>query len=195
MKVKIKKAPDNHWYSGMIGEEFSVLHINEDEGFDALFKVKEGWIYADDCDVIYEIWDSVSYDKHCIPLAPSDPKLVWWLNTSTPEYMWMAVEKSMMKDGDTPSIVDYESMAASYPRTPEESFMPDKHYNNDNGSLYLFAENHNLNAWEFEIIKRIVRCRKKGEWITDLKKTIRVIELYLKEQGSLYENQIEKPNN
>ena len=73
--------------------------------------------------------------------------------------------------------------------------MKDQHYNNTNGSLYLFAEQHELNAYEFEVIKRIVRCRKKGEWITDLEKTIRVIELYLNEQGNLYENQIEKLNN
>lgn len=72
--------------------------------------------------------------------------------------------------------------------------MKDIHYNNTNGSLYLFASQHELNAYEFEVIKRIVRCRKKGEWITDLEKTIRVIELYLKEQGNLYENQIEKIN-
>lgn len=70
--------------------------------------------------------------------------------------------------------------------------MKDIHYNNENGSLYLFANQHELNAYEFEVIKRIVRCRKKGEWITDLEKTIRVIELYLKEQGDLYENQREK---
>lgn len=73
--------------------------------------------------------------------------------------------------------------------------MKDIHYDNTNGSLYLFANQHELNAYEFEVIKRIVRCRKKGEWITDLEKTIRVIELYLKEQGNLYENQIEKINN
>jgi hypothetical protein len=73
--------------------------------------------------------------------------------------------------------------------------MKDLHYDNTNGSLYLFASQHELNAYEFEVIKRIVRCRKKGEWITDLEKTIRVIELYLKEQGNLYENQKEKLNN
>jgi hypothetical protein len=72
--------------------------------------------------------------------------------------------------------------------------MKDLHYDNTNGSLYLFASQHELNAYEFEVIKRIVRCRKKGEWITDLEKTIRVIELYLKEQGNLYENQKEKLN-
>ena len=57
----------------------------------------------------------------------------------------------------------------------------DTHYNNDNGSLYLFAQQHELNAYEFDIIKRIVRCRKKGQFRDDLEKSIRVIELYLKE--------------
>ena len=59
--------------------------------------------------------------------------------------------------------------------------MKDQHYDNTNGSLYLFAEQHELNAYEFDIIKRIVRCRKKGQFRDDLEKTIRVIELYLKE--------------
>lgn len=57
----------------------------------------------------------------------------------------------------------------------------DEHYNNENGSLYLFAQQHNLNAWEFDILKRIVRCRKKGQFKEDLEKTKRVIDLYLKE--------------
>lgn len=57
----------------------------------------------------------------------------------------------------------------------------DEHYNNQNGSLYLFAQQHDLNAWEFDIIKRIVRCRKKGQFKEDLEKTKRVIDLYIKE--------------
>lgn len=57
----------------------------------------------------------------------------------------------------------------------------DVHYDNSNGSLYLFAEQQGLNAWEFDIIKRVVRCREKGQFKEDLEKTIRVIELYLKE--------------
>lgn len=59
-----------------------------------------------------------------------------------------------------------------------------KHYDNSKGSLYKFAEDHNLNAWEFDIIKRITRCRKKGNFNEDLEKTKIVIDLYLKE----YEN-------
>ena len=55
------------------------------------------------------------------------------------------------------------------------------HYDNSNGSLYLFAEQQGLNPWEFDIIKRIVRSRKKGNFIEDLQKTKVVIDLYLKE--------------
>ena len=49
------------------------------------------------------------------------------------------------------------------------------HYNNKNGSLYLFSEQHGLNAWEFDIIKRIVRCRKKGNFIEDLERAVNLI--------------------
>lgn len=63
-----------------------------------------------------------------------------------------------------------------------------KHYDNTNGSLYLFSEHHELNAYEFDALKRLIRCRRKGEFIEDIKKTIHVLELYLKEQGHLYEN-------
>jgi hypothetical protein len=69
-----------------------------------------------------------------------------------------------------------------------------EYYNNEKGSLYKFAVDHELNAYELDIIRRIVRCRKKGEWITDLEKTRDVIDLYIKEQGHLYENQREKLN-
>jgi hypothetical protein len=63
------------------------------------------------------------------------------------------------------------------------SMSADSHYNNSNGSLYKFAEDHGLNAYEFDICKRIVRCRKKGQFIEDLEKTKRVIDLYLKEHN------------
>lgn len=58
----------------------------------------------------------------------------------------------------------------------------DIHYDNSNGSLYKFAVDQSLNAYEFDIVKRIVRCRKKGNFKEDLEKTKRVIDLYLKEQ-------------
>ena len=56
-----------------------------------------------------------------------------------------------------------------------------KHYDNSKGSLYKFAVDHNLNAYEFDIIKRVVRSRKKGNFIEDLEKTKHVIDLYINE--------------
>jgi hypothetical protein len=56
-----------------------------------------------------------------------------------------------------------------------------KHYDNTNGSLYKFANDRGLNSWEFDIIKRVIRCRKKGNFKEDLEKTKFLIDLYLKE--------------
>ena len=49
-------------------------------------------------------------------------------------------------------------------------------------SLYKFAEDWGLNAYEFDIIKRIVRCRHKGSFQQDLEKTKDLIDIYLKEK-------------
>ena len=55
------------------------------------------------------------------------------------------------------------------------------HYDNTNGSIYKFCNDQKLNSWEFDIIKRVVRCRKKGLFKEDLQKTKDLIDLYLKE--------------
>jgi hypothetical protein len=57
-----------------------------------------------------------------------------------------------------------------------------KHYDNSKGSLYKFCEEHGLNSYEFDIIKRVMRCRKKGLFLEDLEKTKFAIDLYIKEQ-------------
>ena len=59
-----------------------------------------------------------------------------------------------------------------------------KHYDNSKGSIYQFCENKNLNSYEFDIIKRVVRCRKKGNFKEDLQKTKHLIDLYLSEYGN-----------
>ena len=48
-----------------------------------------------------------------------------------------------------------------------------------NTSLYKFAEEWDLNSYEFDIIKRIVRCRHKGSFDEDLNKTKDLIDIYL----------------
>ena len=53
-------------------------------------------------------------------------------------------------------------------------------------SLYKFAEERQLSSYEFDIIKRIVRCRHKGRFEEDLNKTKDLIDIYLIEQGDHY---------
>ena len=56
-----------------------------------------------------------------------------------------------------------------------------KEYYKGKESLYKFSEEWGLNSYEFDIIKRIVRCRHKGNFQDDLKKTKDVIDIYMKE--------------
>jgi hypothetical protein len=65
-----------------------------------------------------------------------------------------------------------------------------KHYDNKNGSIYALAENYRLNSYEFDIIKRVIRCRKKGAFIEDLEKTKFLIDLYLKEYEDKIKNRV-----
>jgi hypothetical protein len=61
-----------------------------------------------------------------------------------------------------------------------------KHYQGKSGSLYKFAEEWGLNSYEFDIIKRIVRCRHKDKFAEDLQKTKDTIDIYLQEQVHNY---------
>jgi len=49
-------------------------------------------------------------------------------------------------------------------------------------TIYKVAEDFELNSYEFDILKRIIRCRHKGAWLQDLEKTKDTIDLYIKEQ-------------
>ena len=56
-----------------------------------------------------------------------------------------------------------------------------EYYNNEHGSLYKIAQERGWNAYQFDIVKRIDRATKKGEFIKDLEKTKTVIDLWIKE--------------
>jgi hypothetical protein len=43
-----------------------------------------------------------------------------------------------------------------------------KHYDKINGSLYKVAEDRGWNSYLFDIVKRLERSEKKGEFIQDL---------------------------
>ena len=61
-----------------------------------------------------------------------------------------------------------------------ESGIP-AHYDNGNGSLYLIAEQRGWNPYLFDIVKRLERSGKKGEFESDLNKSKVVIDIWLKE--------------
>ena len=55
-------------------------------------------------------------------------------------------------------------------------------------TIYKVAEDFGLNSYEFDILKRIIRCRHKGTWLQDLQKTKDTIDLYIKEQQEKFGN-------
>jgi hypothetical protein len=59
-----------------------------------------------------------------------------------------------------------------------------KHYDNSKGTLYKVATERNWNPYLFDIVKRLERAEKKGEFKTDLEKSINVIKLWLQEHDS-----------
>lgn len=59
-----------------------------------------------------------------------------------------------------------------------------KHYDNSKGSLYKVANERNWNPYLFDIVKRLERANKKGEFKSDLEKSKLVIDLWLKENNN-----------
>jgi len=68
----------------------------------------------------------------------------------------------------------------TFESTNTESINTQYHYVGKS-SLYKFSEEWDLNSYEFDIIKRIVRCRRKGSFKEDLQKSIDLINIYLTE--------------
>ena len=63
----------------------------------------------------------------------------------------------------------------------ENEFEAPKHYNNSKGTLYKVAEERGWNSYLFDIVKRLERANKKGEFESDLNKSKLVIDLWLQE--------------
>jgi len=62
-----------------------------------------------------------------------------------------------------------------------------KSYYKGKSSLYKFANEWGLNSYEFDLVKRIVRCRHKGVFLEDLEKSKDLIDIYIKEQSCNFE--------
>jgi hypothetical protein len=68
---------------------------------------------------------------------------------------------------------------------PIEDYNTQRYYKGST-TIYKVAEDFQLNSYEFDIIKRILRCRHKGNWLQDLDKTKDTIDLYIKEQSEKF---------
>ena len=66
----------------------------------------------------------------------------------------------------------------------DETLKTPKHYDNSKGTLYKVAIERNWNPYLFDVVKRLERAEKKGEFKTDLEKSINVIKLWLQEYGN-----------
>ena len=66
----------------------------------------------------------------------------------------------------------------------DETLKTPKHYDNSKGTLYKVATERGWNSYLFDIVKRLERAEKKGEFKTDLEKSINVIKLWLQEYGN-----------
>lgn len=55
------------------------------------------------------------------------------------------------------------------------------HYDNTKGTLYKVATERGWNSYLFDIVKRLERAEKKGEFKQDLEKSINVIKLWQNE--------------
>lgn len=104
----------------------------------------------------------------------------WWFdillfeNTIMDVLVWNE-EKNMF--AEIISYKDETSENIGHFKTP-------KHYDNSKGTLYKVATERNWNPYLFDVVKRLERAEKKGEFKTDLEKSINVIKLWLKEYGN-----------
>lgn len=92
--------------------------------------------------------------------------------------------KRLVKDNDRQNafVFDDEVEIVQENEKKEDSVIksPD-YYDNSKISIYQIAEHHKLNSYEFDLIKRIIRCRKKGDFLNDLNKSKTLIDIYIKE--------------
>jgi len=86
-----------------------------------------------------------------------------------------------------------QNLHESFEFTSDDLVQPIEDYNTQryyigSTTIYKVADDFKLNSYEFDIIKRILRCRHKGNWLQDLEKTKDTIDLYIKEQSEKFGN-------
>ena len=103
----------------------------------------------------------------------------YWANL-TPEQL-----VDMVKEERTAAELDKavkKWTAETYGKEPYNDYP--KHYDNSKGSLYKVAEDRGWNSYQFDIIKRVDRALKKGQFHSDLHKTKNLLDLWLNETNN-----------
>ena len=94
-------------------------------------------------------------------------------------------ERTSDKNGKELTFRDSNGVSRGFDKPKQETNEAPKHYNNDKGSLYKVAEERGWNPYLFDIVKRLERSEKKGEFKSDLEKSKFVIDLWLNESNSI----------
>jgi hypothetical protein len=94
-------------------------------------------------------------------------------------------EKHYNKDGTQKTYRNSDGVSRGFDKPKQETNEAPEHYNNDKGSLYKVAEERGWNPYLFDIVKRLERSEKKGEFTSDLEKSKFVIDLWLNESNSM----------
>lgn len=76
----------------------------------------------------------------------------------------------------------------------EDEINTPSHYDNSKGTLYNVAKERGWNAYVMDVMRRLERAEKKGEFLSDIDKSIQVLELYKKEQGHKFKDEFEPLN-
>ena len=98
----------------------------------------------------------------------------YFYNTNKTEVRWCKNDRGyvlLLSKGYQAEILEYK-----------ESLNTPKHYDNTNGTLYKISDQRGWNSYLFDIVKRLERAEKKGEFTQDLEKSINVIKLWQNER-------------
>ena len=160
------------------GKEYAILSDNE---ISYVFIGDRGW----EVTVLKKYFEIVEVKAMCLVNVMYLTKGVEYPILSSDDYNYTVFNDEKLKqsyDKRFFEIVDNNEKEVHIDGIPE-------YYDNSNGTLYKVADERKWNAYVTDSVKRLERAEKKGEFFSDIRKTIKVLELYMKEQGHKFGNE------
>jgi len=132
---------------------------------------------------VYEVDEfEVGYYYIWMPTPIGTKKFCRYLKERFAEINWIDdLDENYPVEVDSVDLSWIKNLDATI--TVEELNTP-SHYDNSKGTLYKVAQERGWNAYLFDIVKRLERAEKKGEFQTDLEKSINVIKLWMSEKDA-----------